>query len=391
MSTWRLEMETKAIFDARLESGEVDLIENARRFGREYLTDGGLIDMSLHRRLIRLAGKYGLAGIEVPSHLGGACASYSTRMRVCEELAHFHAGFAFSLVNHHNIISRIALNGGHETQQLISSMLNGDRIGCTAMTEPQSGSDFTSMQTKAARAQDGWVLNGAKTWITNASLADVFLVYAQTDADKGADGVAGFIVLADDAGFVRGQPCKASGIDGMGVGGFTLENCAIPHERVLYPVGDGFRAAMRGVNQARVHVAAMNVAMVERALTSALDYASTRQAFGASVIEFQGLSWSLANVATHLQAMRLLAYDAARAIDAGTDAQAIAAMAKKYANDNSANAILACMQAMGAYGITEEARLSQLLAWAKAFCYTDGTPEMMNERIVRYMRKTRRK
>jgi len=385
-------METKAIFDARLESHELDLIENARRFGGEYLSDGGPIDIPLHRHLIRQAGKYGLAGIEVPSHFGGASASYSTRMRVCEELAHFHAGFAFSLVNHHNIISRIALSGGREVQQLlISAMLDGDRIGCTAMTEPQSGSDFTSMQTKAVRIQDGWVLNGAKAWITNASLADVFLVYAQTDADKGADGVAGFIVLADDAGFVRGQPCQATGIDGMGVGGFTLENCAIPQDRVLYPAGDGFRAAMRGVNQARIHVAAMNAAMVERALASALDYMCDRQAFGVSVIEFQGLRWSLANVATHLQAMRLLAYEAARAIDAGADAQAIAAMAKKYANDNSINAILACMQGMGAYGIAEEARLSQLLAWAKAFCYTDGTPEMMNERIVRYMRKKRRK
>jgi alkylation response protein AidB-like acyl-CoA dehydrogenase len=177
----------------------------------------------------------------------------------------------------------------------------------------------------------------------------------------------------------------------MGVGGFSLKNCVIPHDRVLYPAGDGFRAAMRGVNQARVHVAAMNAAMVERALLSALAYTNARQAFGATIIEFQGLSWSLANVATHLQAMRLLAYEAARAIDKGVDAQAIAAMAKKYANDNSANAILACMQAMGAYGITDEARLSQLLAWAKAFCYTDGTPEMMNQRIVRCLRKTQGK
>jgi alkylation response protein AidB-like acyl-CoA dehydrogenase len=385
-------METRAIFDAGLESDEIALIENARQFGREYLTDDRPMDMSSHRQLIRQAGTYGLAGIEVPSHLGGASASYSTRMRVCEELAHYHAGFAFSLVNHHNIISRIALNGEHRIQhQLISTMLAGERIGCTAMTEPQSGSDFTSMQTKAARVQDGWVLNGAKTWITNASLADVFLVYAQTDEGKGADGVAGFIVLADDTGFVRGQPCQAAGVDGMGVGGFSLKNCVIPHDRVLYPAGDGFRAAMRGVNQARVHVAAMNAAMVERALLSALAYTNARQAFGATIIEFQGLSWSLANVATHLQAMRLLAYEAARAIDKGVDAQAIAAMAKKYANDNSANAILACMQAMGAYGITDEARLSQLLAWAKAFCYTDGTPEMMNQRIVRCLRKTQGK
>jgi alkylation response protein AidB-like acyl-CoA dehydrogenase len=329
--------------------------------------------------------------MEVPVEFGGASASFSTRMRVCEELALYHAGFAFSLVNHHNVVSRIAQSGGSEVQrELIAAMLDGSRIGCTAMTEPQSGSDFSAMQTGAVPTQDGWVLSGAKAWITNASLADVFLVYAQTDAEKGADGVAGFIVLADDIGFQRGHPYSASGIEGMGVGQFTLTNCVVPNKRLLYPPGEGFRAAMRGVNQARVHVAAMNAAMLETALAASLSYASNRQAFGAPVIEFQGLGWSLANVATHLQAMRLLAYAAADAIDAREDAQAMAAMAKKYANDTTMQGISTCMQAMGAHGITEEARLGRLLAWAKAFCYTDGTPEMMNERIVRYMRKAQR-
>jgi alkylation response protein AidB-like acyl-CoA dehydrogenase len=312
-------------------------------------------------------------------------------MRVCEELALYHAGFAFSLVNHHNVVSRIAQSGGSEVhRELITAMLDGSRIGCTAMTEPQSGSDFSAMQTEARPTHEGWVLSGAKAWITNASLADVFLVYAQTDAVKGADGVAGFIVLAEDIGFQRGHPYSASGIEGMGVGQFTLANCAVPNERLLYPPGEGFRAAMRGVNQARVHVAAMNAAMLETALAASLSYASNRQAFGAPVIEFQGLGWSLANAATHLQAMRLLAYAAASAIDAREDAQAMAAMAKKYANDTTMQAISTCMQAMGAHGITEEARLGSLLAWAKAFCYTDGTPEMMNERIVRHMRKAQR-
>lgn len=383
-------MDATSDFDADLTNTEKELIGTAQEFANEQLLRIESVEISEHRALLQAACRRGLAGIEVPARFGGSAASFSTRMRVCEELARRHAGFAFSLVNHHNIIARIAQSGGPILQsELLAPMLSGELIGCTAMTEPQSGSDFTSMQTHAARTEGGWILNGEKAWITNASLADVYLVYAQTDAKKGAEGVAGFVVLAGDLGFNRGKPYKASGIEGMGVGEFSLRDCTLPHERLLYPPGHGFRAAMRGVNQARVHVAAMNAAMVERALFEALDHTGTRQAFGSPVIEFQGLAWSLANVATQLQAMRLLAYTAARTIDADKDAQTIAAMAKKYANDHTLAALATCMQSMGAQGITDEAGLGQLLAWAKAFCYTDGTPEMMNERIVRLLRKRR--
>lgn len=381
-------MSTTASFDNGLALEEQRLVVNATDFARNHLALNASFDSAGHRELLRLACGVGLAGIEVPVESGGAGASFSARMRVCEELARTHPGFAFSLVNHHNIVSRIALSGQPSVKRdLVPAMLEGALIGCTAMTEPQSGSDFAGMQTTATRTQDGWRLNGAKAWITNASLADVFLVYAQTDAAAGAAGIAGFIVLAEDAGFIRGDAYKATGVDGMAVGQFSLEDCRVPEERVLYPAPGGFKAALRGVNQARVHVAAMNAAMVENAMNTALRHASSRQAFGKSIVEFQGVGWSLADVATHLHAMRLLAYVAAEAIDSNHDAQVSAAMAKKYANDHAASAISTCMQVMGARGITDEVGLARLLGWAKAFCYTDGTPEMMNERIVRALRK----
>lgn len=364
------------------------LVDAARDFARAHLATHAMPDIDTHCELLRRACSSGLAGIEVPQAFGGAGASFFTRMRVCEALARSHAGFAFSLVNHHNIIARLAQSGHPLLQkQLIGPMLQGTRIGCTAMTEPQSGSDFAAMQMRAERSEAGWRLSGTKAWITNAAFADVFLVYAQTDPDAGAAGIAGFIVLADDPGFTRGEAYTATGIEGMGVGEFTLNDCLIPDERVLYASGSGFGSAMRGVNQARVHVAAMNAALVERALQTALDYTTARRAFGQPIAEFQGVGWALADVATHLQAMRLLAHSAAQAIDAGEDAQVAAAMAKKYANDHASPAILTCMQAMGAHGLSHEAGLARLLGWAKAFCYTDGTPEMMNERIVRNMLK----
>lgn len=375
-------------FHATLSPAEQRLVEGAQRFATDDLSPITGLDIPTHLDLLRRACHAGLAGIEVPQAMGGAGASFYTRMRVCEELANGHAGFAFSLVNHHNIIARVAQSGHPELQRaLIAPMLAGTHVGCTAMTEPQSGSDFAAMQTRAVRSNGGWVLDGGKAWITNAAFADVFLVYAQTDPDAGAAGIAGFIVLAEDDGFKRSDAYTASGIEGMGVGGFELKDCWIPEERVLYAPGNGFRSAMRGVNQARVHVAAMNASLVEQALNTALEYTTSRRAFNQTIAEFQGIGWSLADVATHLHAMRLLAHSAACTIDAGEDAQVAAAMAKKYANDHAAHAILACMQAMGAQGMTQESGLARLLGWAKAFCYTDGTPEMMNERIIRNMLK----
>ncbi|KAA0890926.1 acyl-CoA dehydrogenase family protein [Pusillimonas sp. ANT_WB101] len=381
-------MQTCERFDAALTSSEQTLIIKARDFAARQLPQATLANSDEHRQLLSRACHEGLAGIEVPVQMGGASASFSTRMRVCEELARHHAGFAFSLVNHHNIVSRVAHSGQPALRDsLVPLMLAGEHIGCTAMTEPQSGSDFTALQTTAVPHDNGWLLNGAKAWITNASLADVFLVYAQTDVTAGAKGVGGFIVFADDPGFKRGPACTVAGTEGMGVGEFGLTDCFIPEERLLYPPGDGFYAAMRGVNQARVHVAAINAAMLDTALSTACGYSESRQAFGKPVMAFQGLSWSLAGVATHLEAMRLLAYAGAQVIDAGQDAQGIAAMAKKYANDHTLQAISTCMQAMGAHGLTPQAGLDRMLTWAKAFCYTDGTPEMMNERIVRQLRK----
>lgn len=383
-------MNLTAEFDEQLNTSERKLINVARQFATDHLSscNSTAHTQRSHQELLALASQSGLAGMEVPEDAGGAEASFSTRMRVCEELARSDAAFAFSLVNHHNVISRIALSGQSSfSQKWVRPMLRGDHFGCTAMSEPQSGSDFSAMRSTATQTGTGWKLNGEKAWIANAAFADTFLVYAQTDPNAGIKGIAGFVVLASDQGFVREPAYSLTGIEAMGVGGFKLENCVIPHDRVLYPPGAGFMSAMQGVNRARIHVAAINTGMLEASLKAAIGYGHTRQAFGQSLLDFQGLRWSLANVATQLQAMRLMTYSGARAIDTGADAQNAAAMAKKYANDQAASAIATCMQAMGAAGLLPHYPLTRHLSCARALCYTDGTPEMMNERISHLLRK----
>lgn len=382
-------MTLTAQFDAQLAESEQELICQARQFSDQHLQAGteAMAD-DARRQLLRQASQQGLAAMEVPSIYGGAGASFSTRMRVCEELARHDASFAFALVNHHNVTSRIANSAQDSTRdEFLPAMLSGDQFGCTAMSEPQSGSDFVAMQTRATKVEGGWVLNGEKAWITNATFADVFLVYAQTDHDAGAKGIAGFLVRSDDEGFKRALRYDAPTVAAMEVGGFSLSDCHVPEGRVLYPPSTGFIAAMKGVNQARIHVAAINAAMMAQSLHIALEYGESRHAFGKSVLEYQGLKWSLATVSTQLMALRLLNYTAARDFDAGRDVQELAAMAKKFANEHAVAAISQCMQAMGAEGLRSCYPISRHLNSARAFCYTDGTPEMMNERISYLMRK----
>lgn len=382
-------MTLKTQFDSFLTEKERDLVAQAAQFAATHLSAGTQSVPSTERRaLLKLASTEGLAGMEVPSRYGGCGGTFSVRVRVCEELARHDAAFSFALVNHHNVASRIA-NSAQESikQKLLPQMLSGKTFSCTAMTEPQSGSDFVAMQTHAVPVEGGWILNGAKAWITNAAFADVFLVYAQTDTTLGAKGIAGFIVLSEDAGFARTDPYDAPTVQAMEVGGFTLRDCFVSDDRVIYPAPSGFMAAMNGVNHARIHVAAMNAGMIEQSLHTTLTYGESHTAFGKPVLDYQGLKWSLADVNTDLTALRLMLYTAAQAIDSGQDAQNIAAMSKKYANDKALHAISQCMQAMGAEGLRDQYPLTRHLNCARAFCYTDGTPEMMNERISYLMRK----
>ena len=382
-------MQTPIVRHLSLSSSEQALIAQAERFAQQHLSHVESQQPSrFYRELLVQACEAGLAAIEVPADQGGAGASFAARARVCEVLAQQHAGFAFSLVNHHNVIVRIARQGNAVARERwLATMLSGEQIGCTAMTEPQSGSDFTSMRTVARRDGDGWILNGAKDWITNTAYADVFLVYAQTDPDAGARGIAGFLVDAGTPGFERGEIHAGFGTEGIGAGAFQLHDVRVGPESLIYSPGDGFLAAMRGVNDARTYVAAINAAMMDSALQTACRYTESRQAFGKPLSGIQGVGWPLATVATHLQALYLLVDTGIQAIVAQQDAQGIAAMAKKYANEHAGPAIAACMQAMGARGLLPEYRLDRFLSWARAFCYTDGTPEMMNERIVHVLRK----
>jgi acrylyl-CoA reductase (NADPH) len=336
--------------------------------------------------LRRACGEFHAAGIEVPPAHGGLGLPFGARVRVAEELAAADFGFAFALVNHHNATARIAESGTRAAAELfLPRLLQGASIGCTAMSETAAGSDFAAIATTAEATAGGWRLNGAKRWIGNGTGADVFLTFAQTDPSARAKGIACFIVDASTPGFARHDPESLPGIQSAGIGGYRMRDCLVPADHVLYPPGAGFKLAMAGVNKARTHVAAMAAGTIAAALDRSVAFAKERRAFGRALLEHQGLRWTLADVATSLEALRLLTYRAATLIDRGEDAQVAAAMAKKFAGERAPAAISACLQAMGARGLLEEHGLHRRLAAAKAMGLADGTNEMMNERIGAFL------
>jgi len=339
---------------------------------------------------LREAARVGLLSFETPRDYGGMGATFRTKQAICEELSRGDMAFAFSLVNTQNIAATLA-NGAtpRRYQGLISALMSAELFGATALSEPGAGSDFSAISTSAEKTPTGWVLNGTKGWITNAAIADIFVVYAQTSAPAGWRGIASFLVDARNPGFQRGEIYRLMGGNAIGAGEFHLQDYVVADEDMLSPPGDAFKYVMVLLNSARAYVSSMCCGIIADALNRALDYGQQRMAFGQPVLKNQGLMWSLTDVAAELEALRALAEKAGRLIDAGEDAVLAAAIAKKYAGRVTVPAIVACIQAMGANGLREENSLGRHLACAKIAAYTDGSTEMMNERIAASIRSKR--
>jgi alkylation response protein AidB-like acyl-CoA dehydrogenase len=337
---------------------------------------------------IKAAAEAGFAGLEVPESMGGLGGRFRLKVRVAEEIARHCFAFSFSFINHIGLTGKIARDAPKEiAERYLPEMMAGDTIGCTALSEPGAGSDFSAITTSARKVKGGWILNGEKAWITNAASADLILLYAQTDPSQGWPGVAGFLVDAREAGVERVPPFQIMGGHAIGVGGFTLSDHFVPDIRMLSSPNAGFKKAMEGVNSARTYVAIMCCGMTEAAINLAANYASKRPAFGTTISSFQGLRWALADAQTDVEAARLLAYRATYSIESKTNAEIHAAHAKKFATRVADTHLSRCMQVMGAAGLRKEYPIGRQIACARIASYVDGTTEIQNERIARTLFK----
>ena len=361
-----------AAFAREMVAPQVSRLERERRIGRE---------------LIREAARLGLCAIEVPREHGGLGHPYSVKCRIAEAMAAVDYAFAFSLINTQNVANKLAREApARIRERYVPALMAGEIIGCTALTEPHAGSDFSAINTQARPVSGGWQLDGRKAWITNASEADIVVMYAQTEPGSAARGVAGFFVDLHRAGAHREPGYALSGQHAIGAGGFSLEGYLATSDEMLQPAGKAFKAAMASINGARTYVAAMCCGMVGEALRVATGYGEKRTAFGSALSGHQGWRWRLAEAASELAACRMMVAAAAARIDAGQDAQLIAAQAKLLSTRMADRQIAVLAQAMGAEGLREEHPFGRHAVGARVANFTDGSTEMLLERIAVAMR-----
>jgi len=327
----------------------------------------------------REGARLGLSALLIPKEFGGLGFSHLLMARALEEVAKASFAFSFTLFVQHNVIAGIAKYGTRaQIDRFLASMLRGERVGAFCLTEPDAGSDAAAITTTAVKCDDGWELNGSKAWVTNGAVADVFSIYTQTDPTQGWRGIACFLVEGNASGLRRHEPYALMGAHAMATNGLTLDRCRVSKDSLLLGPGNGFKGAMAGINRARTAIAAMCCGMLKASLDAAIASTAERRAFGKKVASFQGLQFELAEVATELEAARLLAYHAAQQLDRGDKAIVEAAHAKKFATRAALRGISTCMRAMGANGFRADRALGRHLADAQMCQYLDGTDEIQN-------------
>ena len=374
-----------------LTAEETALISRAATLAREVVSPQAARwehERRIGHEALAAAVELGLTRLQVPPSHGGLGFSFGCKAQLADVLGAGDFGFTMSLINTHNVAANLAHNAQPAVAaRYLPDLIAGRRLGCTALTEPGAGSDFAAITTCATRVAGGWHIDGAKAWITNAAEADVVVLYAQTEPGAGARGIAGFVVDGRRAGFIREPAYALGGQHTIGTGGFRLDGYQATDEELLHPPGQAFKAALGSINGARTYVAAMCCGMVGDALRVALAYGRQRQTFGHALADHQGWRWRLAEAAAELAACRAMVAQAADLIDAGQDAQLVAAQAKLLATRMAERQIPALAQAMGAEGLREHHPFARHLMGARVAGFVDGSTEMLLERIAAVMLK----
>lgn len=329
------------------------------------------------------AGRAGLLGLQVPRQFGGLSLSFGDTAKVLYALARIDFGAAMALVNSHNVaVQLLSCSPNVLAPRHLNQLLSGEKVSCTALTEPGAGSDLAQLQTFATRTNDGWILNGSKTWIINAAHADSVVVYAQTQMGASVKGIAAFFVDAKAPGFERTPVITSNALSSMGLGGFRLTNVHCDETQLLLGPVIAFRDIMSAINRARTYVAAMCCGMVFQALEEVRTYGQQRQTFGKVLAQHQGWRWQMAQACTALQAGELLVARASELVDQGGDVQAYAAHAKLYCTQMAQTQLGVLLQAMGAEGFLDQYAFLRHLAAAHAAALTDGSTAMLLERVA---------
>jgi alkylation response protein AidB-like acyl-CoA dehydrogenase len=339
--------------------------------------------------VVRQLGQMGLLGIIFPPEYGGAGLGYTDYMLAIEELSAVDGSIGIIVAAHNSLCTNHIFLAGSEAQKkkYVSKLATGEHLGAWGLTEPGSGSDASAARTTAVRRGDQWVLNGNKTFITNGHYADISVIIAVTNKEEGTHGLSAFIVEKGTPGFRPGKKENKLGLRASDTSELIFEDCAIPAENLLGKEGEGFVDAMRTLDGGRISIAALSLGIGRGALDASVKYVKQRKQFGKAIAEFQGIQWKLADMATELDAARLLTLRAAVLKDAGKRVTQESAMAKLYASEVAVKICNEAVQLHGGYGFIKDYPVEKFYRDVKLCTIGEGTSEIQRMVIGREILK----
>jgi alkylation response protein AidB-like acyl-CoA dehydrogenase len=337
------------------------------------------------REVFGKLAELGLMGVAWPVEYGGSGLSTLDWAIVMEELARVDAGVALSLAAHHSLCSGHIFLAGSEEQKrkFLVPLAKGEKVGCWGLTENSAGSDAGGTRTTAVRDGASWVLNGSKTFITNGRVADTAVVMAVTDKSKAKKGISAFVVERGTKGFRSGKKEDKLGVRSSDTSELVFEDCRIPAENLLGREGFGFVDTLRILDRGRIGIAAFSVGIAQASLEASMKYALERKQFGHPIADFQAVQFKIADMATHVQAARLLTWRAAHLRDTGREHTAESSMAKLFAGEAAVQIALDAIQIHGGYGYLKEYNVERYLRDAKLGTIGEGTSEVQRLVIAR--------
>lgn len=346
----------------------------------ETMDEAEKMDSSLITKLFEM----GLMGIEVPETYGGAGSSFFNAILAIEALAQVDPSVSVLVDVQNTLVENAFLRWGteHLKRHYLPKLVGGS-IGSYCLTEANSGSDAFALRTRAVDSGDHYILSGKKVFITNAFEAQVYLVFANVNPELGYKGITAFVVERDMPGFALGKKEKKLGIRASSTCEVILNDVKVPKSNVMGSVGKGYKIAIETLNEGRIGIAAQMLGLAEGAFRAALKYSREREQFGSAISKFQGVQFHIADMATRIEAARLMVYNAARLKDAGQPFVQEAAMAKLYAGDVAEHVASQALEVFGGYGFIKEFPAEKFYRDAKIGKIYEGTSNMQLQTIAK--------
>ncbi len=340
----------------------------------------------LDSALIKQCFDLGLMAIETPEQFGGAGSSFFNSILAVEELSRVDASVGVFVDVQNTLVNNALIRWGTpEQQQKYLGQLAKESVGAYALSEAGSGSDAFAMQTRAADQGDHYLINGQKLWITNGNEAEIFILFANANPEAGYRGITAFVVEKSFGGFSVGKKENKLGIRASSTTELILEDCRVPKENVLGEAGKGYKVSIETLNEGRIGIGAQMIGIARGALEAALSYTSERQQFGKSINQFQGVQFQLAEMATELEAARLMVYNAARMKDAGLNFVKEAAMGKLYSSRAAERISSVAIELYGGYGFVKDYPVEKFWRDSKIGAIYEGTSNMQLQTIAKLL------